>query len=280
MDGIHSFSLGSTLCHILQDQAGIRTLEQSYPNVAPDEILEAAAAVGIDPFTIDSSSNCLLIELGGERILIDSGSGVDTGGQGRLFERLEALGIGRDDIDVVVLSHAHGDHYGGLIAGDGSLNFPKARHYMWGPEWEHYSSPGQLELERGEEGLASTERWFLPLGPHLTLLDESAPEVVAGLEVIPAPGHTRHHAVLELRSERQTLIVVGDAFFNPLSFHRPAWAFRFDHDPGQAEATRRALIDRAFETDALLLGYHFPFPGLGKLWRERTRAVWGPLRLS
>lgn len=273
---IYRFTVGHARCYALKDAEDAGDTARAFRGADPAELAAAAERHGFDSERITLSFNCLLIELGGARILIDSGLG------GKLFEHLGQLEIPLESIDALVLSHAHMDHYGGHLDAAGAKRFPAARYLMWGDEWRFYSSPAQLARDRKRLGqrFEMVERHFLPLGNHLELLDSTNPEIAPGITALPAPGHSRHHLAVELRSGREVLLFVGDAAIHPLAFERPEWGFVSDADPAAAIRSRRALADRALAHDALVMGYHFPFPGLGKLWHRRDGLVWGPRRVD
>lgn len=272
----YRFTVGHAQCYALKDGESAGETSNAFRGADPAELALAAERHGFGPDRITLSFNCLLIELGGVRVLIDSGLG------GKLFDHLETLQMPPASIDVLVLSHAHMDHYAGHLDEDGGKRFPNARYLMWADEWRHHSSAEQLARDRRRLGerFTTVEQRFLPLGPHLELLDTTNPEIVPGIVALLAPGHTAHHVAVELISGREALLFVGDAAVHPLAFERPEWGFIADGDARQATATRRILADRALASDALVIGYHFPFPGLGKLWHQRSGLVWGPRRIE
>lgn len=273
---LYPFTVGHARCTALKDAESEGDTANAFHHDDPEEFARAAARHGIDPERITLSYTCLLIELGGARVLIDGGAG------GALFELLERLEIAPDTIDALVLSHAHMDHYAGHLDAEGAKRFPGARYLMWGDEWRHYTSDEQLARDRKRLGdnFATLEQHFLPLGEHLELLDTTNPEIVPGITAVPAPGHTHHHMAVELVSGREALLYLGDAAIHPLALERPEWGFIADVDAERAAATRKTLADRALARDALVMGYHFPFPGLGKLWHQRDALVWGPRRIE
>jgi glyoxylase-like metal-dependent hydrolase (beta-lactamase superfamily II) len=218
----------------------------------------------------------LLVNIGTQRVLIDAGNGVETGGDGRLLAHLEVLGIGRNEIDIVVLTHAHLDHYAGMLHQSGAKIFPNARYLMWHDEWEYYSSTEQLERERArsEERLAFIEQWFLPLGPYLELIDADLAEIAPGIRANYLPGHTRHHIGFIVESEGEQLLVSGDTFLHPLFLKQPHWHLPFDLDPVVLKQTREQLIALSAENDMLVHSYHTAFPGLGRISIEDSLVRW------
>jgi glyoxylase-like metal-dependent hydrolase (beta-lactamase superfamily II) len=103
-----------------------------------------------------------------------------------------------------------------------------------------------------------------PLKERVDLLDGEK-EIVPGVQVIPAPGHTPGHIALLISSSNSQLLHLSDAVLNPLHMEYPAWRSFFDLDPTGASTTRQQLLDRAAEDKLNILAYHFPFPGLGRV---------------
>lgn len=280
----HRFTLGDFTCTVYKDEEGAQSPDRLLAGI-PDAERERVFAEGRHDFNnVLLSYNVLLIDTGqagqpGQRILVDTGNGVETGGEGRLLPLLAAENIPLESIDIVIVSHAHGDHYAGLMNSAGQKNFPNAKYIMWRDEWRFYTSPERLEFERsrdqGEERLALIQKWFLPAEPYLTLVDATTAEVAPGIRLIYAPGHSKHHIAVEVESKGASLLYVADAFIHPVFLENPAWSFAVDFDHSDlAEATRRMLLARAVTTDALLIGYHFPFPGLGRVRQHGETYVW------
>lgn len=97
-------------------------------------------------------------------------------------------------------------------------------------------------------------------------------ELVPGVRVIPAPGHTPGHLAVMVSSNGDRLLDLVDAVLDPFLLTHPDWHPALDHDPVQAEATRRRLLDQAADDGTLVLNYHFPWPGLGHV--RRNEGVW------
>jgi glyoxylase-like metal-dependent hydrolase (beta-lactamase superfamily II) len=90
-------------------------------------------------------------------------------------------------------------------------------------------------------------------------------EVVKGVRVVPAPGHTEGHCVIELESGGQFALYVGELSQHPVMLERLAWISAFDVLPLVSLETKRRLMERAIEKRALLVSVHAPYPGLGRL---------------
>ena len=81
---------------------------------------------------------------------------------------------------------------------------------------------------------------------------------------------------LAVCSGGQQLLCVSDVVLHPIHLERPGWHAAVDFDPQQAEATRRRILTRAATEKALVLAFHFPFPGLGRVVQEGDEWRWQP----
>ena len=86
----------------------------------------------------------LVIDTGRERVLVDTGAGNLAPTTGQLLPDLRAAGIEPESIDIVVITHGHADHIGGIVTADGKLAFPRASYVMWSTEWDFWTSTPDL----------------------------------------------------------------------------------------------------------------------------------------
>ena len=227
----------------------------------------------IDPGVVQIPFNVLVLRIGGRLVMVDSGCGVHNGAAGgRLLQHLETAGIKASDISVVILTHAHGDHIGVLLASDFKTTvFPNAELFVNRVEYDFWTSD-QLDLSR----MAAPEsmRAGMAKGARTALLalasrwQKVAPgdRILDGLELIPAYGHTPGHmAVLVSSGKNQLLHMVDAAHHHAVSLRRPDWMLAFDADPEMASRSRRMLFDRADADRLRVFGAHMPFPSLGAI---------------
>ena len=189
--------------------------------------------------------NCLLVQAGERRILIDTGYGQrpDNPAVGHLGQALAGLGVTPADIDTVLISHAHPDHIGGATSGAGDaarLTYPESAHWLARADWEHFSKPDVLAQR---PGLSDK---LLPLHQANRLqIAEGEEEIAPGVRLLPLPGHTPGHTGVVLTSGQEMAVYVGDLIHHPLQIDHPDWCPTFDLLPPLSRQTRQALIDRA-----------------------------------
>jgi glyoxylase-like metal-dependent hydrolase (beta-lactamase superfamily II) len=221
---------------------------------------------------LELALTCLLVRVGDRHILIDTGYGVqpERPEVGQLAKSLAEVGVTANDIDTVVISHPHGDHIGGATVGSGEaaqLVYPSARYWLGQADWEHFSPPDML----GQNGLVDK---LMPLAKteHLDLADGEQ-EIAPGVRLLPLPGHTPGHMGVAFTTGQEMAIYVGDLVHHPLQIEHPEWSPIFDSLPSLSRETRRGLVERARREHALVLSYHFPFPGIGHIGGTRWEPV-------
>jgi glyoxylase-like metal-dependent hydrolase (beta-lactamase superfamily II) len=219
-----------------------------------DPAMPELAAVLTEEGGVPMSHHCLLVRTGDRLVLVDTGYGELAGADaetGKLVDRLGELGVRPEEVDTVVISHAHGDHVGGLLR-DGQPVFGRARHLVPRPEWDHWTGPG------AEAGTGKTVARFLrPLHDQglVDLIDDGA-QVAPGVVVRDAPGHTPGHVVVDLADGGDRAVYMSDAILHAVHVAHPEWACSFDNDGGLALDTRRRLLAEVADKDILVGASH------------------------
>ena len=218
------------------------------------------------------SVNTTLIRLGREVILVDAGAGPDFAPQrGKLADNLAKAGVKPEAITRVVFTHAHPDHFWGVVDPlDGGTIFPNARHLMPAAERDYWLKPGvETTVPESVRGAAvGTQRRLQEMAARIETFSAGA-EVAPGLVAIDTSGHSPGHVSLLLQSGGASLLIGGDALIEPtISFGRPAWPWGPDWDADKGVAARLRTLDMLATDRVRLLGYHLPWPGLGRVERQ------------
>jgi len=222
---------------------------------------------------------CLVVNTGKQWVLVDTGADGLSPSTGRLLQNLKSEGIEPGDIDTIILTHGHPDHIGGNTNSEGRLIFSNARYIMWKEEWDFWNSEeAALKLdEHVREVLLGYARKNLPpIQSRLYLIDRET-EILPGIRAIAAPGHTPGHIALAISSRGKQLLCISDVVLHPIHLEQPEWHAAVDFAHEQVVATRRRLLKRAATEKALVLGFHFPFPGLGHVSPSGDTWQWQPI---
>ncbi len=254
----------------LLDGVTRRPLGEEFVKNAPlAEVRALLASQGLGTDYIDVPYTPFLIVAGGRRILMDTGLG-EFGGPttGKLLEQLRAAGFQPGDIDTVLISHYHGDHINGLRNKAGDYVFPKAKVMV--PAAEHAFWMDDAKMAAAPEGMKgafnNVRRTFAQMPAEMLQRFEAGAEVAPGIRSIAAYGHTPGHTLFQLQSAGQSFFYVADLTNVPALFARnPDWAVTFDMDAEAARKVRREMFQRIVDGQALLGGFHFPFPALGRM---------------
>jgi glyoxylase-like metal-dependent hydrolase (beta-lactamase superfamily II) len=228
---------------------------------------------------------CLLIKTTEHLILIDTGHGVgEQHTAGKLLQNLQENGIGFLDIDMVILSHGHADHIGGLTNADGKVAFPNARYIMSKKEWEFWTSDPNLthlhvEESRRQRSIRAVRKNLISIQSQFDLVDEKIGGI-SGIELISAPGHTPGLVVPVISSGTNQLFCISDLFHDQSDVAQPDHYSALDLLPEQAVRTRTQILSRIVQNKALVFANHFSFPGLGHIIQDSQVWLWQPIKLK
>ncbi|MDF3293036.1 MBL fold metallo-hydrolase [Streptomyces silvisoli] len=260
---------------------------QTGPWLLPDatkEVLDEASWLRPDFADADVprlASHSFAVESGGLRIVIDTGignakpranpawNGLDTD----FLKRLAAAGFPPESVDLVITTHLHTDHVGWntrLVGEDWVPTFPNARYLTSRTEWDHWAATDLDEARR--QMFRDSVTPVRDAGQYdLVDVPQQGREVAPGVFLVPAPGHTPGQVAVELRGSDRQALITGDSIHHPVQLSHPHVNSCVDIDPAQAVRTRGRLLDALADTDALLLGTHFPQPTAGTVRRDNGR---------
>jgi glyoxylase-like metal-dependent hydrolase (beta-lactamase superfamily II) len=212
-----------------------------------------------------------LIEAGGKRILFDTGAGNNKSRpnipvfgdlQTDFMDRLAATGFNRHEIDIVVCSHLHIDHVGWntmLVEGKWIPAFPNARYIfpaheraIWDPAGPHYAALHGSAVNAGV--FEDSVQPILDAG-HAELIEEGY-EILPGLTMRNAPGHTPGQMLLDMQDGGERALFIADVIHHPMEVINTEWNSVYCEDQAQARATRRAVLEDAAATGARVVPAH------------------------
>jgi glyoxylase-like metal-dependent hydrolase (beta-lactamase superfamily II) len=194
---IYPFMVGKMECIALLDAMVEYPVEALVANVNPKDAVPSLARYGLKrDGKFISPYICLFINTGSQRVLVDTGYGDLWDPGGKLLECLQEADIEPKQIDMVIISHAHGDHVGGNTGKDGKIQFPNAWWVMAREEWEFWTKPENI-TDPFDTGVV--QRKLLPISERIRLVQGES-EIVPGVFTIPMPGHTPGHQVIVVQS--------------------------------------------------------------------------------
>ncbi|MFC2161424.1 MBL fold metallo-hydrolase, partial [Acidobacteriota bacterium] len=274
-----TFQLGTFICTVIKDGETSISAFDFFSGVERENMRGAFEEYGQDPEAFVLSLQVLVIDTGDNLVLIDTGLGEPVySDEGKLIESLQALDISPEEIDVVIITHGHWDHIGGIADKEGNLCFPNARHIMSRTDWEFWTN--ELYLLKEDERLGRWARENLPpLEGSVELMEENS-EIVSGISIIAAPGHTLGQIAVSVKSEGQQLLCVGDVVHNHMQMTYPDIGYVDDENNDQAVSTRKSFIEHVIKDHILVYGCHFSFPGLGYVEKIDGKHVWSWMEVN
>jgi glyoxylase-like metal-dependent hydrolase (beta-lactamase superfamily II) len=264
---------------------------QIFPDLSEKILAEHAHWIAPDHYEastglIKLSVHSWLLQIGGQKILIDACCGNQKNKPGRPFwhmmnmpylERLKAAGARPDEIDLVMCTHLHHDHVGwNTQLRDESWvpTFPNARYVFSKPDFEYYRKL-DADPKEGPAELGTFRECVLPI------VEAGRAELVTGphrlndhFEIMPAPGHSAGHVVFWLESGGERAVFIGDVWHHLLQVYYPHWNFPKNSDAEQARTSRRMVLEHCAATGALVLPAHVGAPFAGHI--DATKQGFAP----
>ena len=217
-------------------------------NVSPEEFAKVSAENFLPADKAQFFFTPTVVRTGSEVVLFDAGlSAAGT------LAALTQAGVAAADVTIVVITHMHGDHIGGLTGEDGSPTYPNARYVTGQVEYDTWAAAENETFDAKVKPLAEK---FSFIG--------GGQDVVSGITSVEAFGHTPGHMTYMVESGNEAVLLIADAANHYVwSLAYPDWEVRFDQDKAAAAATRKKLLGMVAADKIPLIGYHMPFPGVG-----------------
>jgi glyoxylase-like metal-dependent hydrolase (beta-lactamase superfamily II) len=282
---VYRFKLGGFEVATLLDAKAVRPgLHPTYGgNASAEEVQAVAAANNLGVEKIEHANIPTLVNTGKELVLFDTGNGALPKEYeqlkarlpaGNVVTRLAELGHKPEDIDLVVLTHGHPDHIGGLVEG-GQPVYPNARYVFGATEYDFWQ-----RNENVREARKFNRELFVkictPLSNRASFL-KPGEEVSPGITAVDAFGHSPGLLAFHIESEGKRFMVTADAMTHyVMAVQKPEWHFEMDDEKDKAVATRKRLLDMLATDRIFFASFHMPFPGIGWIDRVGGSYRWVP----
>ena len=273
---IFSFKLGGfTIANALDSRAVRQGLTSMYGDGGTADAVKALARANrIDAERFEHTFIPTVVDTGKEVVLFDTGNGTlrrefeplrDRLPDGHLLDRLRDLGYAPEDIDVVVITHGHPDHIGGLGT-RGQPAFPDARYVFAAAEYDFWKR-GENVREARKFNRELFVKLATPLAERSSFI-KPGDDVAPGIRAVDAAGHSPGMMAYHIESEGKRLLIWADTCTHyAVALQRPDLAFAMDDDKEKATATRGRILDMAAADELFVAGFHMPFPGIGQVER-------------
>jgi glyoxylase-like metal-dependent hydrolase (beta-lactamase superfamily II) len=288
----YRYKVGEAQVNVISDGVNTFAIPENFVlNVKKDEINAALEKAFQPKDKVSVNFSPLVINTGGKLVVVDTGNGPGAfasskGNVGQFASNMAAAGFDPKNIDLVVISHFHGDHINGLLTADNTLAFPNAEVVVPAAEWKYFMDDGEMSRQTTErmKGVFANARRVFEAGLKKKVTPyETGKEVAPGLLPVATLGHTPGHMSFILSSGSDKVFIQSDVTNNPTLFvANPGWHLMYDQDPAMAETTRRKVYDMLAADKMRVQGFHYPFPANGYVEKDGNGyrlvpAPWSPV---
>ena len=259
----YRFNIGGIEATVVSDGVIVAVTKATFvgPEAANVEKMMTDLFLPADKFVMDQ--NALIINTGDKLALFETGmaSVKRTDDMGLLVGNLKAADIDPRDIDYLIPTHAHIDHIGGILAADGTHNFPNAQIFISQADLEYWTNEG-LAGTLAEGSMRAARKNLLPNRDRILFYSDGK-EVIPGVVAMHTPGHTVGHTCFVINSASDALYFAGDLAHHNVIIENPRMEDIYDADRQLGIQTRLKTMDMLAAQRMRTLVYHLPWPGLG-----------------
>src|ERR1700750_3018828 len=262
----HRFNLGSAEVTVVSDgPLPLGPPKGTFVGVPDEEVRKMLSDNFLNPDNVVLEQNSPIVNMGGNLVLFDTGMGTSQlfgPTTGRQQKSMMEAGIKPEDIDGVVLSHAHIDHIGGIVDASGKVLFPNAQFYIAQSDFDYWTDEGKMGSPL-KDFVVHARKNLLPARDRLVFFKDGQ-EFLPGVQAMAAPGHTVGHHMFMVTSDGKSFAFLGDLTHHQvLLLEKPRMEFAYDTDPKQAASTRVKMLDMLAANKVAVMSYHFAWPGYG-----------------
>ncbi|NUS18733.1 MAG: MBL fold metallo-hydrolase [Mesorhizobium sp.] len=282
--GFYKYKVGSLEVTAVYDGIWRKPHDPTFiKDVSVDDTKAALAKAGLTTDFMPIPLTVMVLKMNGRTIMMDAGSGVGQwqANATHLPANMKAAGIDYKAIDTIMISHFHPDHVWGLMEkGTNDPVFPNAELIVNATEYNWWTDPSRLaKLPEGRKPAGKRIAENFPKWKNWKLVDDGA-EVMPGIRIMAAPGHTPGHSVYHVDAGAEQFLVSADTMYVPaLLAPHPEWQGAYDQDGPMAITTRHRIIDQVIADNVRICGSHFPFPGTGSFVKDGNAYAFTPTKI-
>ncbi len=262
----HRFILGGAEVTVVSDgPLPLGDPSGTFIGVPKEEVKKMLSDNFLSPDNVVLEQNSPIVNMGDKLVLFDTGMGTSKAfgpTTGRQQKSMAEAGIKPEDIDAVVLSHAHIDHIGGIVGTDDKPLFPNAQFYIAQSDFDFWTDEGKMGSPL-KDFVVHARKNLLPVRDRLVFFKDGQ-EFLPGIQAMAAPGHTVGHHMFMVTSDGKSFAFLGDLTHHQiLLLEKPLMEFSYDTDPKQAAQSRVKMLNMLAANKIAVMSYHFPWPGYG-----------------
>jgi glyoxylase-like metal-dependent hydrolase (beta-lactamase superfamily II) len=273
-----SFEMRDTFTYTFGDSK-IYLLSEGQQTGSVDILVGATAKMteeAVPEGAFPNAVNAFLVQKDGKNILVDAGFGR------KLFDNLASFGVTPEKIDIILLTHLHGDHIGGLVK-DGNKTFVNADLYIAKPEYDYWMAESADLPENMRNRFTNVQNIINKYEGLIKLFEPVEPgsdkEVLPSIKAFAAYGHTPGHTVYEIDGGNEKLLIWGDlTHAMAIQMPYPQVAVSYDVNPQDAVDARDKILKYVVKNKIPVAGMHIAYPGMGKVEKKGDGYKFIPLQ--